>query len=88
MMSLMARMRELTRPTPPVELPGVTGQLRFVDEHGHTVTAYRRGHNSWVADHTSRSGCEVLRFFSTSQLVRELNHRGEEAIEVTGALSS
>ena len=88
MMSLMARMRERTSPQPPVELPGITGQLRFVDEAGHHVTAYRRGSNSWALDHTSRYGREVLRFFSTAQLVRELNRRSEDFIEVTSALPS
>lgn len=88
MMSLMARMRELTRPTPPVELPGVSGQLRFVDEHGHAVTAFRRGHNSWVLDHTAHTGGEVLRFYSTAQLVHELNRRSAIPIEVTGAIAS
>lgn len=87
MMSLMARMRERT-PQSPVELPGVSGQLLFVDEAGHHVTAYRRGRNSWALDHTSPSGGEVLRFYSTAQLVRELNRRSEDPIEVTSALPS
>lgn len=88
MMSLMARMRELTRPTPPVELPGVSGQLRFVDDHGHSFTAYRWGPNSWVLDHTAHTGGEVLRFYSTAQLVHELNRRSAISIEVTGVIDS
>jgi hypothetical protein len=72
----------------PVELPAPSGQLRFVDEHGHSVSACRRGHNSWVLDHTSHGGGEVLRFFSTTQLVHELNRRGQDAIEVMDALPS
>lgn len=88
MQSLMARMRALVTPTAPVDLPAPSGQLKFVDEHGHTVTAYRRGHNSWVLDYTSHGGGEVLRFLSTSQLVHELNRRSQAPIEVVDALPS
>lgn len=67
-------------------LPGVNGHLKFTDEHGHTVSAYRRGHNTWVLDHTAHGGGEVLRFYSTRQLVDELNRRIKNPVEVTGAL--
>jgi hypothetical protein len=73
---------------PGVDLPEVGGQIRFVDEHGHLVTAYRRGRSSWVLDHTSHGGGEVLRFFSTAQLVSELNNRKEIAVEVTRGITA
>lgn len=88
MMSLMARLRERTVQQSPVDLPDITGQLKYTDEHGHNVTAYRRGRNSWVLDHTSHTGGEVLRFYTSAQLVDELNRRSEVPIEVTGALPS
>ncbi|NSX37157.1 hypothetical protein HTS88_12185 [Pseudarthrobacter oxydans] len=73
---------------PGVDLPEVTGQIRFIDEHGHRVTAYRRGRSNWVLDHTDHAGGEVLRFFSTPQLVRELNNRSEIAVEVTNGITA
>lgn len=71
-----------------VVLPEVTGQVRFVDENGHEVTAYRRGRSSWALDHTSQDGGQVLRFYSTRQLVDELNRRRELPVEVTDAVSA
>jgi hypothetical protein len=61
---------------PAVDLPAIGDQLTYRDEHGHEVLAYRRGRRSWVLDRTSHGGGEVLRLYSTSQLLAEVN-RGE-----------
>lgn len=63
-------------PASDIELPAIGDTLRYRDEKGHEVLAYRRGHRSWVLDHTSHGGGEVLRFYSTAQLLAEVN-RGE-----------
>lgn len=63
-------------PGPTIELPAIGDTLRYRDEQGHEVLAYRRGHRSWVLDYTSHSGGEVLCFYSTAQLLAEVN-RGE-----------
>ncbi|MBE4720501.1 hypothetical protein [Pseudarthrobacter sp. AB1] len=55
-----------------VELPAIGDQLRYLDVHGHAVTAYRRGRNSWVLDHTAHKGGEVLRFVTSGQLRAEI----------------
>lgn len=60
-------------PGPTIELPAIGDTLRYRDEHGHEVLAYRRGQRSWVLDHTSHRGGEVLRFYSTAQLLAEVN---------------
>jgi hypothetical protein len=73
--AIAASASSATGPTA-VELPAIGDTLRYRDEQGHEVLAYRRGHRSWVLDHTSYSGGEVLRFYSTAQLLAEVN-RGE-----------